>query len=412
VTLSPLNLAKRGGEVDMSALWYLWTVSDTQLGWKIYLSDDFNTTYYIRAGISWGAATSGSSSPPSGIISERYATSGHDDNAVPIDGDGPIYDREPSTEYCFYAFAQAANGLYYPIEGQKCATTDSSPAPPIPQFTSSSSTTSSISLNWSTSSGATEYHLQNTWGSMNIYTPNTYHTYTELPSGTSYTFRVRARASSGGQWSGWSDTLTISTSSPTPTNVTNLSGTAQSTSQINFSWTHATVYEGYNLYINSSYVGWTTNNYYNATGLSPGLPYTLTVKSTHSGAESSGVSVTVYTQMDGWNWSVAAQNAFDKQTGSKVSDVTWGEWNNFIDKILQYREFKDRTNYVVRGGSNVPIVDAKMTSGNRTLTALRFNIARQAIGEMNSTGLSDFSSGQEVKGSYFNTITDSLNGIT
>lgn len=163
-----------------------------------------------------------------------------------------------------------------------------------------SKTENSISVAGSFSSGGTQAHyyrfFKNGVGdsSLTSITPSTsvtkYHTYSGLASSTSYNLTVHyydVNVVSLG-----SSSVSITTNAPpSPTNITNLSATGASKSQINLSWTHASTREGYNIYRNNVYVGYTTSNSYSDTGLSEFTDYTYTVKSTYSGSESSGVSV-------------------------------------------------------------------------------------------------------------------------
>lgn len=110
-----------------------------------------------------------------------------------------------------------------------------------------------------------------------------------------------------------------------------------------------------------------------------------------------------------WEWSTAERNAFNNH--GKVSTITWDRWNLFIDKIIAFRNYKNLSTYVNIGGTSYAITNAKVSSNNKTLTALRFNIANQAITEMNSTSLEMRSTGDEVYGLMFLIFENKLNGI-
>ena len=56
-------------------------------------------------------------------------------------------------------------------------------------------------------------------------------------------------------------------------------------------------------------------------------------------------------------------------------------------------------------------VKAKMSDSSKVLTAERFNIVKNAIGSMNSTGISDRKKGDFVLGSYFITLSLKLSEI-
>lgn len=111
-----------------------------------------------------------------------------------------------------------------------------------------------------------------------------------------------------------------------------------------------------------------------------------------------------------WSWNTAERNAFNNH--GAVTTLTWDRWNSFVDKIVEFRNYKGLTEYVTVGGTSYHITNAKVSSSDKTLTALKFNIARTAIGNMNSTGITDRVKGDIVYGSYFITLEDKLKGIT
>lgn len=107
-----------------------------------------------------------------------------------------------------------------------------------------------------------------------------------------------------------------------------------------------------------------------------------------------------------WFWTTDETNAFNNK--GLITKLTWGRWNEFLDRVEDFVTY-----YNGKYGTSVPsVLSHKMTSGDRTLTATRFNGVRFSIGSMNSTGITDRVSGDLVLGSYFITLSQKLNGIT
>jgi hypothetical protein len=101
-----------------------------------------------------------------------------------------------------------------------------------------------------------------------------------------------------------------------------------------------------------------------------------------------------------WVWSTTVSTAL--QNKGAVSTLTYTEWNNFVDKVQDFLTYKSKTN---------SITSAKMTSDNKVMTATKFNLVKDAIDSMSSTGISKQQPGNIVYGSYFITLADTLNSI-
>jgi hypothetical protein len=110
---------------------------------------------------------------------------------------------------------------------------------------------------------------------------------------------------------------------------------------------------------------------------------------------------TINTRPSNWTWTTAELNAFNNH--GSLTTLTYSRWNAFLDRIMAFEVYKY--------GSALTTFN-KMTSSDKTLTAARFNQARFAIGSMYSTGITNKSSGDQVLGSYFITMANSLNSIT
>lgn len=154
--------------------------------------------------------------------------------------------------------------------------------------------------------------------------------------------------------------------------------------------------------------------YKNIRDLSPKTTYTVDIKAQYNGTwypiSNNGFAFTTSSaRPSNWSWTTAETNAFNNK--GAVATLTWDRWNSFIDKIIEFRNYKNLSTYVNVDGTSNSISNAKVTSNNKTLTALKFNITRVAIGEMNSTGISNVVKDGTVYGSYFITLKNSLNGI-
>lgn len=82
--------------------------------WLIRVSNYFDTSNYIRAGICTGDFTDGQNYEPSGIVASTYATS----STLACVASGTITSPITSAS-TVYGFAQAANGLYYKAGSEK-----------------------------------------------------------------------------------------------------------------------------------------------------------------------------------------------------------------------------------------------------------------------------------------------------
>jgi hypothetical protein len=112
-----------------------------------------------------------------------------------------------------------------------------------------------------------------------------------------------------------------------------------------------------------------------------------------------------YAKPSNWVWQDYELDAFNNK--GAFSTLTYQRWNSFCDFVLQLTSwyYEDTTDtYNVSG--------AKVTSDDKTLTAVKFNLVKNAIGSMNSTGISDVRKGDIVKGSYFITLSTKANGVT
>ena len=166
-------------------------------------------------------------------------------------------------------------------------------------------------------------------------------------------------------------------------------------------------------YVNNVYKGTTSvpdgvpsGGYINITGLNSGTTYSVrcdiyrTVTGAFMTTLTGSVSTKSPTRPNNWTWTTLELNAFNNH--GDVKTLTWQRWNQFINKIDEFRIYK--------GLSLVPSI-AYMSSSDRVMTATRFNATKLAIGSMYSTGITDRVAGQQVLGSYFVTLSTALNNI-
>lgn len=118
--------------------------------------------------------------------------------------------------------------------------------------------------------------------------------------------------------------------------------------------------------------------------------------------------------VDAWSWTTSNGNASSTLTRNAynavvnrtaVTNFSYLVWNDMVDKV---KEILDAL-----GGSwdssYATYANTKLSSSNKTLTAVKFNSLRYNIGSRYSTGISEVSPGDEVLGSYFTTLASCIN---
>ncbi len=149
-----------------------------------------------------------------------------------------------------------------------------------------------------------------------------------------------------------------------------------------------------------------SGGYITFTPLSPNTYYSLSVNiySDSNGdilaSLSSGATTSASSRPSNWSWTTAELNAFNNH--GNVTTLTYLRWNAFCACVDDFRSYK---------GLPALSSSAYMTSSDKTLTASRFNAVRLAIDSMSSTGITNRATGDIVYGSYFLTLSSSLNSI-
>lgn len=240
----------------------------------------------------------------------------------------------------------------------------------------SAASTTQLNLSWTATSGATSYKVERSAtsgsGFSQIDTSNTNsYNNTSLTAGTRYYYRVRATNSEGdGAYSTEANSYTL------PNQVTGLSASAASSSQINLSWSNPTgTEEGYKVMRASSsggsfsQIASTASTSYSNTGLSASTAYYYKVKAYTSpggdGALSSEVNATtdagataptgvsIATSSSGnYNNAVLIINNESSQQWVNENGSTFSSNNLAIDVPVNFSS-PDAFEYAVNTGSNM-----------------------------------------------------------
>ena len=117
-----------------------------------------------------------------------------------------------------------------------------------------------------------------------------------------------------------------------------------------------------------------------------------------------------------WSWNssngraTAGQtyNAYQAVTGNgNVSDFSYLVWNDMCAKVYAIREAVG--NIGAWDTAYGTYSAAQMSSGDKVMTAARFNNLKNQIGTQIGTGINDVKSGDIIRGSYFTTLTSRMN---
>lgn len=301
-------------------------ITETTFSWLVSnLSNYFNTTYYIRAGIANNPVVDENSAPVGIIDANSAPSSGSNTSTL---GTLVSHGKTLGT-YTAYGWVQAANGKYYSADSD----TYTVPGPTLatPSISSQTVTQTTIGITLGVVTGADTYYARINGGSWQSGAGRSF-SFTGLTSGTAYTVDYKCTGS------GYYDSAVGSSSITTSSN----------TRPANWDW-----------------------------------------------SASNGSASSAQTQ--------AAYNAVTKVSGYDLSDFSYLVWNDLVDKVDAFAVYKSTT--TVGAG-------AKMSSGDKALSATRFNLLLTAVNAMASTGITSRSAGQLVYGSYFTTITSTLNNIT
>lgn len=163
---------------------------------------------------------------------------------------------------------------------------------------------------------------------------------------------------------------------------------------------------------------------YTFTALTPGTSYDISASITAPSWDYTVDLDTITAETDEpqrplvepWSWTSSNGSASAAQTrraysavtgGGSLGDFSYLVWNDMADKLMEILE-------AIGDGWNTTYAtyaETKMSSGDKVLTAKRFNALRQNIGRHVATGISATSKGDPVRGAYFITLTDRMNDM-
>jgi len=334
------------------------SISATSADVKINLSQPFNTSWYVKAGVSEVAASSGQSNRPFPMYNQVDApTSGTNTYAT-----FTVVNLTPNTSYTFYGWAQAADNLLYYPAGYVNFNTSPLPPPPVPPTPTSVTLLprleSGFVVGWSEAGSlATSFSVKARRGYDNS---TTYYTVsgsstrsynlTGLNYSTGYYISVKAVGSSGS--SSYSSEVYSVTAPQTPnlgvSGITSTSAVIQfSASGVYSSGTMRLYRQNTSTLLDTKYVS--ANSYETFTGLTVGVGYyVLGFTTNSSGIVSVGNGSVVFTTENRpTNWTL-----FTMTSGSAMptylgnpSPCTAIRWNAFTNKINEFRTYKSVSLY-------------------------------------------------------------------
>lgn len=152
------------------------------------------------------------------------------------------------------------------------------------------------------------------------------------------------------------------------------------------------------------------------------------------------ITITDSERPENWNWEIGTNSDKDKaykalRNKGYITDFTADTWNDLIDKVLKFVEYKKYSSYQIgeskygfSSTATLPqlLAAAKMTNSDKEMTARRFNLVRYCIGNINPFGTGtnsikthaddndgrwDMNPGEEILGDYFLDLVTYLNGI-
>lgn len=120
--------------------------------------------------------------------------------------------------------------------------------------------------------------------------------------------------------------------------------------------------------------------------------------------------IPTWTKPSNWTWTQAESNAINGR--GSIKTITASRWDAFCEHIRLVSLWFLNQN----SGDPYNLNGAKINNGDKTLTATKFNIVRNAIGSMNKLGSgldpNDIVTKKPVMGWYFSTLTTRLNTIS
>jgi chitinase len=226
-----------------------------------------------------------------------------------------------TTSVQIYLHGWYAQGTYYADDVSLVGPGGQTQVPPVPTGLSVTGTTSSsVSLSWAGSSGATGYNVYR-GGTKVASVSGTSYTDSGLSASTSYSYTVTATNSAGESARSGAVTGTTAGGGTTiPPTPSGLSVTGTTSSSVSLSWSASSGATGYNVYRGGSKVASATGTSYTDSGLSASTTYSYTVSATNSAGESAKSSA------------VSATTSGSGNTGGSLpKHVLTGYWQDFVN---------------------------------------------------------------------------------
>ena len=371
---------------------WVWLHNPTISGfdWKVSLSDYFDTSNYIQAGICNQPFTDGQSTLPNGVVDAVYPSG----STISTVATGTVTGQSSNTVYTLYGFAQASNGLYYQSGSASIKT--------LPQPTVPSSPVSIVSrieggfnLTWGISDDVEYYKLYYKYSYQYEYQyipvnvlSNTY-TLIDRDYGVQHDFKVRAV---NGSYQ--SDTTSVTLGTTAPKSPGNITCPLVSANDIDIrvadgmsgNWDYIRIYKYDNLDNLLGYLDLTKTNYDNEqkivtfSGLSINTQYKFNA-ATYYTANSTllqsvnwsndlYVTTPALSRPSNFSWTTS------KIQGDPAINLTAIEWNGLCTRINEFRLYKGLSSY-----------SFTILSSGGFFYAYMLNEARNSIFPMNSVGL-------------------------
>lgn len=235
------------------------------------------------------------------------------------------------------------------------------------------------------------------------------HYYTQLNDGTTYTAKVVIQAVQTGEvYKTLTKTVTTSTATlpKLPDPQFDFNATIKTSNSISITTIAQTGVTNYYFRIaGGTIINNGASRTYVFTGLEPNTQYFIEIKVGGSGYRDSNWVYSYASTVALWAWTDTEREAFNNH--GLVTTINYLRWNEFVDRVYSLSGNSWLTSSVE--GATLSYSATKMTSTDKTLTALRFNSLRYNINAHATGGVNIVHTNDEVFGSYFITMEQQVN---